>query len=294
MGDFLASHKNHSYFEGWYFKHQNNENTLAFIPGVNYDEHGDKCAFIQVISDEASCNIPFPASKFSICSHGTAVHIGQQIFSSHGVRVDLHTSDIRCKGWIRYGALTPLESDVMGPFRFVPFMECRHGVISMRHSLLGSVELNGKQIDFNKGIGYIEKDWGTSFPKKYLWVQCNCFSEPSCSIMVSIAWIPFAGFHFQGCIGIVRYRGREYRLATYCGVKVIRCGATGFVLKQGDYVLEAQLQENTTHELYAPQSGSMSRIIRENVSCRARFQFYRGGTLLFDLESDKAGFEFVK
>lgn len=266
---------------------------MAFIPGVSYDEEGNRSAFLQLITDSLSCNLPFRFSEFRMCSRGSGVRLGQQLFSRRGIRVDLNTKEVRCRGWIRYGPLTPPESDVMGPFRFVPFLECNHGVISMKHSLLGTLELNGRQINFSGGTGYIEKDWGSSFPKNYLWVQCNRFPEPTVSVMVSIAHIPFSGVAFQGCIGLVRYRGREYRLATYHGVQIVRCDGTGFILKQGSLLLEAELFGSAPQQLLAPKTGAMLRPIRESAACRARVRFYRDGRLLFDQTSDQAGFEYV-
>ena len=47
-------------------------------------------------------------------------------------------------------------------------MECYHGIISMNHDILGSLKYNDEDISFNKGKGYMEKDWGHSFPKLYL------------------------------------------------------------------------------------------------------------------------------
>lgn len=294
MAEFHGAHRRHSYFEGWYYKHQNGENTISFIPGISCDAEGNRFAFLQVITDTVSCSIPFRFSEFRFCSQNGTVRLGQQMFSRKGIRVDLDAQGICCRGWLRYGPLTPPESDVMGPFRFVPFMECSHGVISMKHSLTGSLELNGKQINFSGGTGYIEKDWGSSFPKNYLWVQCNRFPDPTVSVMASIAHIPFAGLSFQGCIALVRYRGREYRLATYHGVRIIRCGRTGFVIQQGELVLEAEIEAGAAQRLMAPQTGAMLRPIRESAACRARFRFYRNGSLLFDQTSEKAGFEFVR
>ncbi len=294
MNNFHGTHRSHSYFEGWYFKHQSTVNAIAFIPGVNFDEQGEKKAFIQVITRDASFQINYPYSAFRVCRQRPAVRIGNNVFSDKGVKIDIRDSKINCTGTIKYGPLTPLKSDIMGPFRFVPFMECNHGVISMKHSLTGSLTLNGEEIDLNGGHGYIEKDWGTSFPTRYLWVQCNRFTENSCSIMVSIAEIPFGGLHFQGCIGVVNFKGMEYRFATYNGVKIVRCNEAGFILKQGEYVLEVDMLSKSPQQLFAPKSGVMTRMIRENTSCRARFRFYRRNVLLFDLKSDEAGYEYVK
>ena len=60
----------------------------------------------------------------------------------------------------------------MGPFRFLPGMECSHGVISMGHALEGTLTLNGAVLDFAGGTGYVETDRGRSFPSAYLWTQC--------------------------------------------------------------------------------------------------------------------------
>jgi tocopherol cyclase len=294
MNNFHGQHRNHSYFEGWYFKHQSTSNAVAFIPGVNFNEQGEKNAFIQVITRDTSFQINYPYSSFRVCRHRPALRIGDNVFSDKGVRINIRDSNINCHGTIKYASLSPLKSDIMGPFRFIPFMECNHGVISMKHSLTGSLTLNGEEIDLDGGHGYIEKDWGTSFPASYLWVQCNRFTEPSCSIMVSIAKIPFAGFHFQGCIGVINFKGKEYRLATYNGVKLIRYSEKGFIIKQGEYVLEVEILSKSPQQLLAPQLGVMTRMIRENTSCRAHFRFYRRNALVLDLQSDEAGYEYVK
>ncbi len=291
MGDFKGSNKTHSYFEGWYFKHQSEGHTLALIPGVNFDSSGKKSAFVQVITQEHSWNVSYPYSTFRSSPYGLTIQIGDQLFSSRGVRLNLQAPGLECCGSLRYGPLTPPQSDVMGPFRFVPFMECSHGVISMRHTLTGSLSVNGTSIDFNEGTGYIEKDRGSSFPEKYLWVQCNRFPELSCSIMVSIAKIPFGFISFTGCIAVVCFRGREYRLATYNGVRVLRWNESGFLISQRDYILEAEVLKTSGLALNAPAAGAMSRVIRESASCRVRFRFYRANELLFDMESDEAGFE---
>ena len=54
---------------------------------------------------------------------------------------------------------------IMGWYSFVPFMECKHGVVSMFHSLKGGLQIGDRYVDFNDGTGYIEKDWGRSFPE---------------------------------------------------------------------------------------------------------------------------------
>lgn len=294
MINFHGANKTHSYFEGWYFKHQGKAHTVSFIPGVNFDMKGKKSAFVQVITDTASFYLEYPYLCFHASDHKMSLQIENNKFSDSGIEINIQTSAIHCTGTIKYESLLSPESDIMGPFRFFPLMECKHGIISMGHSLKGSLLLNNEKIDFDGGIGYIEKDWGTSFPKNYLWVQCNDFGGVPCSVMVSIAKVPFCGRCFNGCICIVNYNGAEYRLATYKGVQIIRYDETGFVLKQGEYVFTADILSQNSQSLVAPQSGSMLRTIHESASGCARFHLYKQNKLLFDLQSNHAGFEFVK
>ena len=79
MNKFHGSKKNKSFFEGWYFKHQCEADTIAFIPGINIDSLGKKSAFIQVITNENSYNINYDFSSFSLSKN--EIKIGTNIFS---------------------------------------------------------------------------------------------------------------------------------------------------------------------------------------------------------------------
>lgn len=75
-----------------------------------------------------------------------------------------------------------LSPGVMGPFRFAPFMECYHGVLSLDHSVDGTLEVDGERISYEGGRGYTEKDWGRSFPSAWVWVQSNDFGRTGVSL----------------------------------------------------------------------------------------------------------------
>ena len=282
-----------SFFEGWYFKHQIQDKSIAFIPGVNISKDGTEYAFIQIITDEESYNVNYDFRDFSISKDKLTIKIKDSIFSTKGLILNIRNKDINIKGRLIYSDITPIRGDIMGPFAYFPFMECFHGVLSMKHRVSGSIMVNSKELIFNNGKGYIEKDWGRSFPRTYLWAQCNYFSVDDTSIMVSIADIPFLGFEFKGCIAVVYYKGKEYRLATYNGVKLISYNENGLVIKRGSYKLEVKINELSPQGLLAPNGGEMIRTIYENISCKANFKFYKNEEKIFDLDSDKASFECV-
>ncbi len=88
----------------------------------------------------------------------------------------------------------------MGWYAFVPFMECYHAVIGFDHPLEGKININGNEIDFTGGRGYIEKDYGKSFPSYYIWMQSNHFETEEISVMASVAKIPWLGSSFDGFV----------------------------------------------------------------------------------------------
>jgi len=161
----------------------------------------------------------------------------------------------------------------------------------MKHDVTGEIFLNGERFNFQKGIGYIEADRGRSFPESYAWVHAGD-SVKNYSVMVSVAKIPFAGFHFQGCICVVWLDGKEYRLATYKGAKILRCERGVIELAQGKYRLTVSIEQRNAHDLAAPQRGEMSRIIRESVSCSVRILFTCDGKVVLSAENKCGSYEF--
>ena len=149
----------------------------------------------------------YPLEAFKVNNTPFSVQVGENVFSETMICVKLLDDEINIEGTLELGDFTPIKKsilipNIMGFFAYIPKMECYHGVISMNHSISGTLKINNEEIDFNKGNGYIEKDWGTSFPKQYIWIQCNNFKYKNTSIFVSIADIPFMkkafrGFHMQ-------------------------------------------------------------------------------------------------
>ena len=109
--------------------------------------------------------------------------------------------------------------------------------------------------------------------------------------MLSVADIPVMGLRFTGIIGVVLWRGKEYRLATYLGAKVVEHRDRKVRICQRELELEVQLLSETDKPLRAPRQGAMVRTIHENAACRAFYRFRKGGRTLFSAESERASFE---
>jgi len=219
------------YFEGWYFKHVDaaQRTIVSVIPGVSYSADGTvNHAFVQIVPSRGEAHyFVFPIDQFSADpSSPFHIRIGANSFSREGIVLDLHDAGRHVTGEISYEEwrpwpVTAFSPGIMGWYRFVPRMETYHGVLSMDHGLAGSLSVDGERVDFAGGRGYIEKDWGRSFPSSWIWAQSNSFQRPGVSISVSVAKVPWMTGAFVGNIAGLLLDGQLHRFTTYTGARPI-------------------------------------------------------------------------
>jgi tocopherol cyclase len=267
--------KTHNYFEGWYFKVVNADETraFAFIPGIAMDNSGRKQAFIQVLDgkEQTSVNHLFKVSDFSPVSGIFNLSVGQNFFSER--RLSLQLPGIQ--GDLQFANNVPwpkhwFSPGIMGPYSFVPFMECYHGIVSMDHSIQGELEINGEAVSFDKGRGYIEKDWGHSFPSAYTWMQTNHFSSTGISLKASVAKIPWIRKSFVGFIAGLWLHDRLFQFTTYNGTKlrksVIDETKVELILENTNFRIEILAHRDKVTALASPILGLMDGRIEESMT----------------------------
>lgn len=114
---------------------------------------------------------------------------------------------------------------------------------------------------------------------------------------MSVADIPLMGFHFNGVICVVLWKGREYRLATYLGARAVWLQDGIIRIVQGNLELEARLLKKDGisgdgQSLRAPNKGKMARTIHESAACQAFYRFRKGKRTLFAFKTNGASFEY--
>lgn len=275
-----------NFFQGWYFKCTMNMETIAFIPAIHHDGT-KKSASLQVITNDETFSIPYETIWFDQTL--SAIRIGNNIFSPKIIHLDVRTSNLHLTGTLKLSRHETIAYDIMGPFQYVPFMQCQHKIYSMSHQIDGNIICNNYNYFFHKGIGYLEGDRGYSFPKEYAWTHCH-FSNGS--LMLSVAHIPMLFFQFTGIISIILIDKKEYRLASYLGAKVKYIDDNTIHISQQNYRLSVKLLYKKDSLLYAPKNGTMARLIRESPVCTAHYRFTCKDKLLLDLISDMASFEY--
>lgn len=299
---FQGSKKKNNYFEGWYFKIAMHDEVLCLIPGISLSS--DPHAFIQVVSSTRNkpWYVRFPLSTFSADKDSFLIHIGENSFSREEVHVRLKDVDLDLQADFSFTELkkypvTLTSPGIMGWYAYVPKMECLHAVVATTCSVSGTFTLNSRSVEFEHANGYMEKDWGSSFPKAYLWMQANSFSREGVSVMLSIAHIPFHGLAFTGFLGFVQLEDSLIRFGTYSRARFVIQHATEthieavIITKKHRLTLKGAL--GGASGLAAPKEGSMERTIYESIDGTLYLRLETAqGDLLVEDTSIHAGLEF--
>ena len=294
---------NSTYFEGWYFKISNGNDVISFIPGISI-ENGDFSAFIQIITKYNSYFLSYSFQEFSYSHSPFYIKIGNNKFSLDEININIKDSfhNLNISGNIHFSNSTPIKSNlyspnIMGPFSYLPFMECNHAILSMKSNTSGLINFNNNLIDFNSGTAYIEKDWGTSFPKSYIWSQSNEFINFPANFMLSIAKIPFGLFNFTGIICDISFKNKEYKFATYYGAKLLKFDVNNefiFIeIQQGNKILSVSALSENSNFLLAPSKGKMKKEILESISSKIDIQIKEKDKIIFSNTGLNSGLEIV-
>lgn len=300
---FQGSFHKRGYFEGWYYKLVSRDlyRSLSIIPGISTAK-GDAHAFIQVISSHPgkTAYFRFPPECFSASRSSLSISVGPNRFSASGMSLDLCSTEARLSGALTFSEAVPfpkslLRRGIMGPFGYVPFMECYHGIAHIRHTLAGSLLLDGNLLDFEGGRGYIEKDWGRSFPSSWIWLQSD-FPEENATLMFSMADIPFMRRRFCGILSFLYMDGRYYSIATYNGARFAYFNMDddmfSLEIRNNAYALALKALRVETSSLRAPVNGNMQRTIEETLNAKVAVSFRTvSGEPLFCGGNSRAGLE---
>lgn len=294
--------KRKKYFEGWYYKiiNADEDKAFAFIPGIAMDDNGNKQAFVQVLDGKKlnSDYFKFDIHEFKSKSGKFEIIINKNYFSRDKIRLDLPN----IKGQLEFKNLKLWPNNlfspgIMGPYSFVPFMECYHGILSMDHFIQGKLTIENETIDFTNGRGYIEKDWGRSFPSGYFWIQSNHFNQKGISLKVSVAKIPWLGSSFVGFIGGVLLFDRLIEFTTYNNSKLSKSFAdqnkVELVMENSKYRLKVLAHRKDKAELASPILGFMDGRIEESMTAIIEIELFdkKNKTILLNDVGRNGGLE---
>jgi hypothetical protein len=291
------------FFEGWYYKLVNHTETerYAIIPGIFLGD--DAHSFIQVLDGNTaqSAYQRFGVNDFWASRARFEIRVGENYFCADHIQLNLDTQFGKLRGKIQFEDIHPwpvsvLSPGIMGWYAWIPKMECYHGVVSLDHGLQGGLDIDGKFVDFSGGRGYIEKDWGQSFPTGYVWFQSNHFDTVGTSLTASVAIIPWLGSAFRGFIIGFWHHGRLYRFATYNGSKIEHLEISNEMVKwkvrNKDFCLEMCAKRTKGGLLHEPTGEEMLPRVEETMFATVDVKLSsRQGAVIFEEQGRNTGLE---
>lgn len=310
-GVFQGEGKKKDYFEGWYFKMVDNDekNAYAVIPGISISRDPSKSHAFVMFSDARKHKMDYfqySISDFGFKKDEFEISIGKNLFSLNGVNLDLKDNKNEIKAQLSFKNIYPwpvtLSSPgAMGWYAFIPFMECYHGVLSFDHYIKGYIDINGELKDFKEGKGFLEKDWGTSMPSSWIWMQTNHFDEPGISLFGSIANIPWLRNYFTGYLFGFLFKNNLYKFTTYNGSKINDLNVSKdyieLSIENKNHKLEINAKREKGVDLPAPSLGEMTAKVNETLNSEIKLKFYKKNKYSYDLvfsgTGRNAGLEFV-
>jgi tocopherol cyclase len=300
------------FFEGWYFKivDATEAHRYAVIPGISLAKgNSGPHSFVQVLDGVTGQTVyqRYPVEAFRGAGDTVDVRIGPNRFTTEEMVLDLSGSKLPLKGRVALHGVQPWpvtlpSPGIMGPFAWVPRMECYHGVVSLDHGVSGRLDTGAGPVSFDGGRGYIEKDWGQSFPSGWVWMQSNHFGQPGARdtgtcLTASIAMIPWIGYSFPGFIvGLLR-AGTLYRFATYTGAVTRHLAITEqrvtWVMEDSVYRLTLTGHRAESGQLRGPSRQDMGRRVPETLNAKIDVTLVARGEerILFSGSGSYAGME---
>ncbi len=273
--------KKRNFFEGWYYKliTKNRDFSLAIIPGISYSKNGKNShSFIQFYNGKKlkADYFYYDVQDFLCSKKIFELKIKNSIFKKDYLKLDINDKQNSISGELFFENLNGwpisfLSPNIMGCYGLLGFMECYYHVLSFKNEIKGFLYINGEKIDFNNGYGYIEKNWGKSFPSAWVWLQANQFENyPDSGFMFSVARIPFLNMKFNGFVGGLFYKATLYPFATYNGANIkeldIQENSVKIQIISKKYILNIKAERKDGFYLPYPTNSGMNGKISESLN----------------------------
>lgn len=299
FGLMVGLHKKDA-FEGWFSKVDAKDAGILFSVIWGYTTHEEtRHAFLQFTSslNHETAYISYPIDEFWVEENPFVLHIGENRLYRGGMDLNFEQNGIKVQGTFRFEHLTPIRTSflkpgIMGWLTHFP-NECNHGIISMDHEVHGRISVGEEEFLINGAKGYMEKDWGISFPDNYVWAQANDFEHSS--IAFSYATVPMLGKSAKGFFLVLHHEGEEYRFSSIEGSYMIdfkvREDAFVAIIGKGSYKVVLKAKQTNPVALASPEHGEMRAKIKESLDGKMELLLFKGKEKLVALTTHRGSID---
>lgn len=287
-------------FEGWFTKVDdvNDDLMISVIWGYSTFE-GDEHSFIQFTNslNHKTKYIRYDMNEIKYEENPFKVTIGKNYLTKNKMHLDINFEDLKVFGDFKFSEFQEikkslLKPNIMGFLSFFP-NECNHSITSMHHFINGFVNINDNEFNIQNANGYIEKDWGTSFPQKYVWAQANDKSKNS--VVFSYATVPMLGKYAKGFFLVFHIDNKEYRFSTIEGSKLVSFEnddkSFKAVIKKKNLELEIYSRQYNPVDLRSPNQGQMRNLIKESLDGEMKVILKDKNKVIKEFSSNRASID---
>ena len=201
------------YFEGWFQKVYSTKHKWSFIIIYGYATRNayEKFGFIQLLLPNENIKIIyFPKSEISCDPNRHIIRMGNNILTTEIIRI--HSSNLYVHLNLSNNQPIRTFKNSMGYMYFIPNLPCYHSVLNTSHVVAGEIIYNDDRYSLYNEIGYLEKNWGTSFPETYFWLHAVDPTNVEVSLLFSRAEIKWLGQKFIKHVGFFHVDGKQIDL----------------------------------------------------------------------------------
>lgn len=255
-----------SYFEGWFQKIYAVEHraSVLIIYGYATQNPPERFGFIQILlPNERPLLYYFPKHEVDLDLTNHVVRMGNNLLSTQEITIASEVLQMN----LRLSVKHPVQSlkNTMGYTYYIPNLPCYHAVVNPAHWVSGDIQFNGNSIELTNERGYLEKNWGTSFPQDYLWLHALDPSDSGVSLLFSCASMHWMGRTFRKHVGHIRYKGIEMDLRELKQV-TIRCvkeSSLSYSITLSSKTISLRIEVVSVRQVTfkGPDQGQMSRDI---------------------------------
>ena len=261
------------YFEGWFQKVYSKEHNVPFILIYGYatNNSADNFGFLQVLLPNQTPEIIyFPKNEVSCDIEQHIFRMGKNLLTLELIRINTHglSIDLNLKN------VNPMRTfkNSMGYTYFIPNLPCYHSVLNTAQNVSGEIQHNGVCYTLNNAMGYLEKNWGTTFPESYFWVHAVDPNNPRISLLFSRAKIVWLGKTYVKHVGYLCLDGQQIELRDLNNFKVsinnISPENRIIHIRSASVQLDLSLEYGREVEFNGPEDGALSRLIQHRTDAK--------------------------
>jgi len=131
------------------------------------------------------------------------IRMGAHVLTTH--KIDINTNEIGIQLDLTNNQPIRTFKNSMGYNYVIPNLPCYHAILNKSHTISGEIRVGDANFVMDKDMGYLEKNWGTSFPDNYIWLHAVDPTNTEVNLLFSQAEIKWMGSTFLRHLGYLNF-----------------------------------------------------------------------------------------